>query len=576
MMMPVLMKAADGLTVVPMLCILMINARQRATQLNPATGDPQAWAQFCMYICVASLVLRLILAMVEDSTGSGAALKGMKGNKSQNGEFTTGDKVILAFYVLASIAMYGSCVAIVISVLVMERTEPIPMEAPPLTPMMLCSLVLTVLYLVQYLILEVCGCGNGEKSAMIEQESTSSLLRSHGDTPVNNGHSTERPEVEPVLKIEPVTLQFTPMFCVLLVGISMRAVQLNLQPPQWARVAMFLTSFAMVLQAILVPILEHIEKESSADIGDVEGMEESKDQRKLPLKVCTIAWSLLLACLYLGIFATLVSVFAMEAEPLDAVWPKKQIGMLEEFLRHLEKSRHLMENEALRALSTAAVPPISSAMRCTMLLTLLYFGLFLVLIICRVTCGPARLRAAEAHEAYLELIAAETELRDENLKKNAREANNPERGDVVMNEERIAELERKKAEARRKLIDSRAEILKAQASEAHIREGVQRSLAFVPMLCVIMIGVRMRAMQVHIRDPQPWAQWTMIVATAAVSTNVVASTVWACSVQMLPSSGGELGVKAKVMALTLLGMRYVAAIVLYIAMIALVVALVIM
>merc|ERR1719502_76671 len=95
------------------------------------------------------------------------------------------------------------------------------------------------------------------------------------------------------------------------------------------------------------------------------------------MKILTIAWSLVRICLYVGIAGTLVTVFAMEAEPLDVVWPEKQIGLLEEFLHRLEKSRHLEENEALHALSTAAIPPISTAMRCTMMLTVLYFGVFL-------------------------------------------------------------------------------------------------------------------------------------------------------------------------------------------------------
>jgi len=458
-------------------------------------------------------------------------------------------------------------------VFLMQRTEPIPMEAPPLSPMMLCSLVLTVLYLGQYLFLEA-SCAGDTRSHMLDQESTSTPLRSHGDTYGSFfGQQQERPETAPVVKIEPVTLQFTPMFCVLLVGISMRAVQLNLQPPQWARVAMFLTSFAIVFQAILAPILEHIDQESPTDI-DIEGMKESKAQRKLPFRVCTIAWSVLLACLYIGIFATLMSVLAMEAEPLDMVWPEKQIGLLEELLRHLEKSRHLMENEALRALSTAAVPPISSAMRCTMLLTLLYFGLFLVLFAGRVTCGPARLSAAEADEAYIELRGAETELEHENSIKNAREANHPESGDVVMNEERIAELEKKLGDSRQKLNSCRVALERAQACEFHIREAVQRSLAFVPMLCIIIIGVRMRAMQVHVRDPQPWAQVTMNVATVAVSTQVLTATIWACFVQIGAPSRGEFSVTGKVLAIVLLGVRYIAAAVLYIAMIFLVVALV--
>merc|ERR1719305_418822 len=63
-------------------------------------------------------------------------------------------------------------------------------------------------------------------------------------------------EAMPV-KIETVTLQFIPMFCVLLVGIGMRAVQLNLQPDKYACVAMFVTTVAIVVQAMAIPVFKY-------------------------------------------------------------------------------------------------------------------------------------------------------------------------------------------------------------------------------------------------------------------------------------------------------------------------------
>merc|ERR1719215_2551375 len=96
---------------------------------------------------------------------------------------------------------------------------------------------------------------------------------------------------------------------------------------------------------------------------------------------------------------------------------------------------------------------------------------------------------------------------------------------------RVQELKEQVRAAKEELQERRAELRLAQASEAQVRDGVQRSLAFVPLLCVIMIAVRMRAMQVHIRDPQPWAQLTMYVATLAVTTQVLASILWACFVR---------------------------------------------
>lgn len=604
-----LMKAADALTLVPMLCILMINARQRATQLNPAIGDPQPWAQKCMYLCVAALILRLVLIVIEklasDDGGGGRSAReagspGSAGGSARGdgsarsdkerecdspqgcSESTPLDKALLVGHTIASLAVYGCCAAIVVSVLVMKR--PYSLETPPLTPMMLCSTILTVLYLIQYLVLEIvgyCSSRTGRWSGV--QQDTTHMLGPYGDASADVALQRGRPEDEAYIKIEPVTLQFIPMYCVLLVGIGLRAVQLNLQPDKYACTAMFITTTAIVVQAAAVPLFKHMlppqpaEEEEDPNCFPSARKSEDIEARRLPGYILTISWTILMMILYGGIAATLVTVFAMEAEPLDVVWPEKQIGLLEEFLRHLEKSRHLMQSEALHALNTASIPPISTAMRCTMLLTVLYFGVFLGVLIGRAACGPARKMAGFVNEAIEELLASEHELRlaMQNLREH--ESRDPESNDVVGEQEnrRVEQLKEQVWGAKEELQDRRAELRLAQASEAQVREGVQRSLAFVPMLCVIMIAVRMRAMQVHIRDPQPWAQITMYIATAAVTTQVLASILWACFVRAddFALSCGEVGLVGKVAAIIILAVRYIAAISLYMAMIALVVAL---
>jgi len=91
--------------------------------------------------------------------------------------------------------------------------------------------------------------------------------------------------------------------------------------------------------------------------------------------------------------------------------------------------------------------------------------------------------------------------------------------------------------------------------------GVQRSLAFAPMLCVMMIGVRLRAMQIGVRDPPYWAQCCMMVATGAVITQVT------CSIFTESQAvGGQIADKdavTKLLLLAVLGLRYVASAVLF-------------
>merc|ERR1719261_697522 len=311
----------------------------------------------------------------------------------------------------------------------------------------------------------------------IEQDSTN-MLPGPG-TPDMSYQHRPRPEDEAYIKIEPVTLQFIPMFCVLLVGISLRAVQLNLQPDKWATAAMYVTTVAIVIQAVAVPVFKYfLSPDDLTEVAKVEkdpscfpSSRKSEDEarRLLPMKILTISWALIMVCLYVGIAGTLVTVFAMEAEPLDVVWPEKKIGLLEEFLRHLEKSRHLMENEALHALSTAAIPPISTAMRCTMLLTVLYFGVFLGVLVGRAFCGPARKQAALVEEAEEDLQAATDKLDaaqealDERQK---RQKQDPELVDPMDESEsrELDELKEQEKKAKEQLQEQRAELCRAQAS----------------------------------------------------------------------------------------------------------------
>jgi hypothetical protein len=620
-LLPLLVTAADALDLVPMLCILMINARQRATQLNPAVGDPQPWAQSLMYACVAALMLRLLMIVAKEAVAAG---KGEDVNKRRAGRMVTSrgnespqdkeheeeredsrslsssllesvqqswgptcpqelsllDKALIAGHALSSLSLYGCCVGIVVALFVMKRPE--AMNSPPLTPMMLCSTILTVLYLTQYSFLEIYSGFCNAKPTSREQDSPVLLAGDFRNADTGIIPRRRRHEDEAYIRVEPVTLQFIPMFCVLLVGIGLRAVQLNLLPDKWACVAMFVTTVAIVVQALAIPIFKYFLSpgDGQEDTACFPYARKPEDEalRLLPMKILTIGWSLLMACLYVGIAGTLVTIFAMEAEPLDMVWPEKQMGLLEAFLVHLEKSRHLMENEALHALSTASIPPISTAMRCTMLLTVLYFGVFLGVLVGRATCGPAHKQAACVGEAEDELQTVVQQLQEAQQGHNEREARSPEQDDVLGEQEssKLKQLEEQVKSAKERVLEERNELLRAQDAENIVRDGIQRSLAFVPMLCVLMIAVRMRAMQLHIRDPQPWAQITMYVASSAVTIQVLASVLWACCVRAddVALSCGEVGLFGKVAAIMILAVRYIAALSLYIAMICLVVALI--
>eukprot|EP00931_Biecheleriopsis_adriatica_P041874 TRINITY_DN23879_c0_g1_i1.p1 TRINITY_DN23879_c0_g1~~TRINITY_DN23879_c0_g1_i1.p1 ORF type:complete len:189 (-),score=35.52 TRINITY_DN23879_c0_g1_i1:99-626(-) len=94
--------------------------------------------------------------------------------------------------------------------------------------------------------------------------------------------------------------------------------------------------------------------------------------------------------------------------------------------------------------------------------------------------------------------------------------------------------------------------------------SLQRSLAFAPMLCVMMIAVRLRAMQIGVRDPPLWAQNSMIVTTAAVITQVVCSLLGEGQEQELEDKGEEpWNLASKFGLITLIVLRYTATAILF-------------
>jgi len=100
--------------------------------------------------------------------------------------------------------------------------------------------------------------------------------------------------------------------------------------------------------------------------------------------------------------------------------------------------------------------------------------------------------------------------------------------------------------------------------------AVQSDLAFAPTICMMMIGVRLRAMQLKLADPQPWAQTAMYVATYAVMTHIICSLLYPAPSSNATGPEGvgeakELSLCSKLCVIVLLALRYIASIVLFVA-----------
>eukprot|EP00930_Biecheleria_cincta_P042632 TRINITY_DN2932_c0_g1_i1.p1 TRINITY_DN2932_c0_g1~~TRINITY_DN2932_c0_g1_i1.p1 ORF type:complete len:513 (-),score=111.58 TRINITY_DN2932_c0_g1_i1:46-1584(-) len=383
-------RAATALSLVPVLATLMIGTRLRAVQLAEVgkPGEPPFWAQLCMYAATSAFLARFLLDVL---------------SKTQGPEFRQGRRATTA-------ALYGFCAAIVTSVLTMKAKSG---ETEELGATLQCMLALVVMYFAEH--------GLREETIQADKRDQDDAT-GYGTMTAASESAGSAGDMEPCS----MSLQFLPMLCVLFVGIQLRSVQLQLEPPFWAVVAMYCTTTALLVQVVRSSVrsVHGQEEKPQALLGD-EAAGPSVGSSEGHGSSTAIA-SAASVCIYLGTVFILASVFAMESKPLSIFLPSGG---------KTPSSGH----------------PISTAMRCVMSLTVVYFASYLIL------TGSKILKGSIAHWA------------------------------------------------------------------TRVGHSVQSSLAFAPMLCIIMIGARLRAMEVGARDPPLWGQQSMAITTFAVVIKVVCS-----------------------------------------------------
>lgn len=400
----------DALVLAPMLCILMVGARLRAMQLDPSgQGHPQAWAMSMMYLATWAFVVqfaaRCVIPCIEECCFS-------EGTSRALGYFVT------ALKIAAMVVLYVGFTAIVASVFILEAPPPNP--TPPLTPAMQCVTVLTTLYFAIYL--------------CIGTTQTVQQCRAWANQVDYRPHKLEKQ-----MEHATTALQFAPMLCILAVAVRLRALQHGQEPQAWAQAAMFGATWAIVAQTVVLLLVPYLLPGENLDANeDTRGLDWGKhDHPTLKgLAFCiSSCWWLAVVILYACIATILTSVFVQEEDPTHIFVPE------------------VKDRPAFLQMKVLATVPVSTAMRCVTILTLLYFGVFVCILLFRAMAD----KLSESAQRRLETFS-----------------------DIA-----------------------------------------KQALAFAPMLCIMMIGMRMRAVQLGRQDPQTWAQHTMWAGTFAVVIQVV-------------------------------------------------------
>eukprot|EP00929_Paragymnodinium_shiwhaense_P021552 TRINITY_DN14020_c0_g1_i2.p1 TRINITY_DN14020_c0_g1~~TRINITY_DN14020_c0_g1_i2.p1 ORF type:complete len:838 (+),score=190.53 TRINITY_DN14020_c0_g1_i2:100-2613(+) len=144
--------AADTVNFAPMLSILFLAARMRALQHD---GQPQAWAQHCMYACSGALALTTILAVaVPLALGGGAEVDPVTGQTRYIVKCRTLAIVLDAVRYVIIVGMYGGALGVIASVFMFESPKG-PEHTIPVSPTVQCVVNLCIQYFLIYFSLNV-------------------------------------------------------------------------------------------------------------------------------------------------------------------------------------------------------------------------------------------------------------------------------------------------------------------------------------------------------------------------------------------------------------------------------------
>jgi hypothetical protein len=288
----ILQMATNTVNFAPMLSILFIGARIRALQIDPKFGAPQPWAQNCFYLCAYSVLAQLSLVFVVPYVLGGEVRTG-----TSEGDVTFELANPSLYFVLSGVryllmlALYGGFTAVIVSVFTIED-ESDPEKTPPISPAMQCVMNLTAQFFFVYLMVWVL--------ITLRQIFVSYRM----------GYDSFFEKAIPTMEAAKATVQFAPMLSVLFLGLRMRALQITAQqgqPQKWAQDGMFLATYAVLVQMLMV-FLTPLFTGGPPKMDD-DGNVVSQPGNKYVAYTLTFIRYLAMICLYGGAVACVVALF---------------------------------------------------------------------------------------------------------------------------------------------------------------------------------------------------------------------------------------------------------------------------
>eukprot|EP00392_Amoebophrya_sp_AT5.2_P016420 g16681.t1 len=237
----------------PMLCILFIGARMRALQMDPVGGKLPEYAQYACWGCSGAVVAQVVLILALPFVGKGVTAErgDFEGDVKFKGLTGPGAIVLTALryrikisvlLYAALLSVYGGFTAVCYAVFTMTPNDDPAATPPPLSPALLCVMNLVAQYFFIY------GSIFVLQTIRTYSDGSPSLKILHGA--IENAR---------------MTVMYAPMLSVLFVAVRMRALQLarttandipkNAGPPTYAQECMFLATWSVLVQILLVVVM---------------------------------------------------------------------------------------------------------------------------------------------------------------------------------------------------------------------------------------------------------------------------------------------------------------------------------
>jgi len=280
----------------PMLAVLFLACRMRATWITQGKGNPPDWVQMWMYCATyAVLAMTLVVCIIPLFTKEVIGVDQRTGDIDPDAEPFGNWYVALGFTVLKYLIMIGLYVGVICIIYGMVTFEP-PKgtwpedKIPPVSAAVGCTMILACTYFVIYAAVQLCKTGS---------------------------QFTASPFVKTFQKAAMVAanaMNFAPMLSVLFIGARMRALQMdpvNGAPQAWAQNWFYACTYATVAQ-VLISIFVPIVMGGAVKVGKTEGDMEYTVENKTMGTVLSVARYVIMLCIYVGFSCIIYSVFTIQ------------------------------------------------------------------------------------------------------------------------------------------------------------------------------------------------------------------------------------------------------------------------